>query len=116
MMKDNRSASIMIDGEWVSIGQIVTALLAERAERTKNPGVWDGAPEDATKCRVEFYSPKYAKYTKGNEYTRELPKTRVREIAEKCAIDATICDNPVAKKYAADIIEAAILEYAEGLK
>ncbi len=88
---------------------LINSLTAERA---KNPGVWDGAPDDATKCRVEFYSPKYAKYTKGNEYTRELQKTRAREIAEKWEKRWHKVDG---KSYA-DNIEAAILEYAEEIK
>ncbi len=119
MIKDNRSASIMIDGEWVSIGQIVTALLAERAERAKNPGVWDGAPEDATKCRIEYYSPNYAKYTKGSEYTRELPKTRVREFAEaraKTEISIPDTDVQLDVNELADVIESAIIKYEESIK
>jgi len=99
--------------------KVALAFLAERAERAKNPGVWDGAPEDATKCRIEYYSPNYAKYTKGSEYTRELPKTLAREIAEaRAKTEISIPDTEVQLDVneLADVIESAIIEYEEELK
>ncbi len=94
--------------------KVALAFLAERAECAKNPGVWDGAPECSDE--VELY---YKKFDEGYfvsvpviTYTRELPKTRAREIAEKWEKRWYKADG---KSYA-DNIEAAILEYAEGLK
>lgn len=80
-------------------------LLAEMDK----PGVWDNAPEWATKAVVNWsakthYSGIY------HEYTRELPKSPVREIAEKWANTPT--PQPT-RKYLADTIEAAINEYKE---
>jgi len=127
MIKDNRSASVMIDGEWVSIGQIVTALLAERAERAKNPGVWDGAPDDAEKANVMFY--KTYPICGGSSivstgslqfYTRELPKSRAREIADLVAekirqeLSCMLTQNELRRVQA--ISESSILEYAASTK
>ncbi len=67
--------------DWQDIVQtLATALLEERAK----PKVWDGAPDNATVAVVDF------KRTCGDlleplsfeAYTRELPKTRARQIAE----------------------------------
>ena len=92
---------------------LAKALLAEREEREKIQDVWCDAPKEATLMKVDYVG---ANFYLQKDYTRTLPKTRAREITEKAAIEAGICDNPMAKKYAADIIEAAIREYAEGEK
>ncbi len=95
---------------------IARELLDARTERAKNPGVWDGAPEDAEKANVVFY--KTYPICGGSSivstgslqfYTREFPKTRAREIAEKWATSWHKADG----KSFADNIEAAILEYKE---
>ena len=99
---------------------IAKALLSERE---KVQDVWKDAPEGATRCEASYWfmptnsSTIFPWHKTGDKvFTRTLPKTRAREIAEKAAIEAGICDNPMAKKYAAEIIEAAILKYAEGEK
>jgi len=99
-----------------------TALLAERAERTKNPGVWDGAPDDATFAAVSYKDdvkkPNHEWMLTCKTYTRELPKTRAREIAENEAEVAGHCFDlgEIEIKKLANGIEAAILEYAESIK
>jgi len=94
------------DQEIEEAREALRCILAERAEREKNPGVWDGAPEDATLVELWYGDECLVGVKPDMVYTRELPKTRAREIAERWA--PTIEDS--------DIIEAAILEYAEGLK
>jgi len=82
------------------------------AERTKNPGVWDGAPEWARVCKIEYRNdidPRFIFYT---TYTRELSKTRAREIADETAKNC-ICRS---LDHIAQEIESAILEYAESIK
>jgi len=109
---DGQLKDIMENPAWdyTLTRDIVEALLAERAERAKNPGVWDGAPEDTNQAQVVWY--KNGLILGSKRYTRELPKTRAREIAEKWEKRWYKAD---VKSYA-DNIEAAILEYAEGLK
>ena len=58
--------------------QLANQLLTE----LDKPGVWDGAPEWATKAVVNWSAPThYSGVYK--EYTRELPKSRARQIAEE---------------------------------
>jgi len=62
-----------------TIQTLATALLEERAK----PNVWDGAPEWAKVALVGWYENNEQKQTLCCKcYTRELPKTRTREIAE----------------------------------
>jgi len=56
---------------------LAAALLEEKAK----PKVWDGAPERANIVDV-YWSDKMGAELGNNRYTRELPKTRTREIAE----------------------------------
>ena len=85
---------------------LTTALLEERAK----PKVWDGAPEWADRADVSY---------KGNVkgkinisiYTRELPKTRTRIMAEEIA-SAHISN----KDDLIDIIEQTINAHMEELK
>ena len=95
---------------------IARILLAERAEREKNPGVWDGAPESATQVKCNYSNSEKLFHDPFNlVYTRELPKTKAREIAEKWAGVPT--PTPT-RPYLADVIESAILEalQSEGKK
>ena len=96
---------------------IARILLAERAEREKNPGVWDDAPEWATEAWVQWRDGLPNEHGKWREkpYTRTLPKTKTREIAEKWAGVPT--PTPT-RPYLADVIESAILEalQSEGKK
>ena len=88
------------------------ALKSERAERAKNPGVWDGAPEWASDAWIQwrdrtgksFNDISHAKW-KETPYRRDLPKTKARVIAERKALIFTC-----GQKEMADIIESAILE------
>lgn len=88
------------------VSALCKALKSERAERAKNPGVWDGAIPISRTARV-FYdrTEGHAIPSCSKEYTRELPKTKAREIAERKALIFT-----AGQKEMADIIEAAILE------
>jgi len=93
--------------DWQDIVQtLATALLEERAR----PKVWDKAPEWADRADVSY---------KGNVkgkinisiYTRELPKTRTRIMAEEIA-SAHISN----KDDLIDIIEQTINAHMEELK
>ena len=86
---------------------LARSLLAEMDK----PKVWDGAPENAIIAQVHFYkaAKTYATPAATPEvYTRELPKSRAREIAEEArsqyergAVGAGALD---------DVIESAILK------
>ena len=86
---------------------LARALLAE----IDKPKVWDGAPDNAIIAQVHFYkaAKTYATPTAVPEvYTRELPKSRARVIAEEArtryergAVGAGSLD---------DVIESAILK------
>ena len=80
--------------------------------RETNPGVWDDAPENAILCRV-LYSSEYGNgwnLDAGKTYPRELPKTRAREIAEKCAAKMAVFEPEYIIRKNADSIESAINE------
>jgi hypothetical protein len=94
-----------------TIQTLATALLEERAK----PKVWDGAPEWAKSAIVIWsdtcknepanrrdYSPRY---------TRELPKTRIDEIADEVwhEINKGVTGSPK------DIIKRGLKKYAEEL-
>lgn len=89
-------------------------ITLERDEREKNPGVWDFVPETVPFVRVSFMYdipncvPGTMVATK--EFTRTLPKTKAREIAEKWADKFSNIGK------AAEIIESAINEAMEGEK
>ena len=91
---------------------LAAALLEERAK----PKVWDGAPDNAYRSIVNWYD-KSRGFIKSKVLTRELPKTRARQIAEQEG-------QGLAKKYGwsvaagalvANVVEAAITKYAEEL-
>jgi len=95
---------------------IVRQLLLERAERAKNPGVWDGAPEDATRAQIKWFVP-MTKEIYSEVLKRELPKTRAREFAEaRAKTEISIPDTEVQLDVneLADVIESAIIKYEEG--
>lgn len=96
---------------------ICREILAERAEREKNPGVWDGAPDNAEQVQLVFWPHDLHlpfAYLPGNvglkRYTRTLPKTKAREIAEKWAKKWELLDG----KSNIDAIESAINEALAG--
>lgn len=89
-----------------------------RTEREKNPGIWDGAPEWSIHARTTYWRDFNHPMTRGvstfegKTYTRELPKTKAREIAEKFAN----VGNWQLSRIRADIIESAINEALENKK
>ena len=90
---------------------LAKALLAEREEREKMQDVWKDAPESADRATVEWFDfQNSTKLGKSRVYTRTLPKTRAREIAEKYGKDLY---GEMGETWA-DRFEKAILEYAEG--
>ena len=98
---------------------IARILLAERAEREKNPGVWDGAPDDADTAYVAFgNSERGSPLFVDKRHTRILPKTKAREIAERYSCDTETCHPMIDGNRAVDVIESAILEalQSEGKK
>jgi len=95
------------------------ALRCILADRAKNPGVWDGAPDNATMCSVKTWANGIMGCVSEKEYKRELPKTLAREIAEaRAKTEISIPDTEVQLDVneLADVIESAIIEYEEELK
>ena len=102
-----------------SSGKLARMLVDERAEREKNPGVWDGAPDDADTAYVAFgNSERGSPLFVDKRYTRILPKTKAREIAERYSCDTATCHPMIDGNRAVDVIESAILEalQSEGKK
>ena len=87
-------------------GNLATALL----EEMDKPKVWDGAPEDALQAQITWFT-KNGGYIGMKTYTRELPKTRARIMAEEIA--AAQISN---KKDLVDIIEQTINTHMKELK
>ena len=75
------------NSERLFAGHIVKRLSEMLLEERKQPKVWDGAPEWASAAKiewtdaVEYENMKKAKHSQ--TFTRELPKSPIREIAEK---------------------------------
>ncbi len=114
---DRKCASCPAKGVCVSGVDIVhialaSALLEERAR----PKVWDGAPEWAKSARVMWSDTcKNEPANRGDYsplYTRELPKTRIDEIADEMwhEINKGVTGLPN------DIIKRGLKKYAEELK
>ena len=92
---------------------LATALLEERAK----PKVWDGAPEWATNGRV-YWTNGFDKEMYSKLYTRELPKTRARQIAEQEGYRLAEIHgwNAAGKELVTNAMESAIKRYAEELE
>jgi len=92
---------------------LAAALLEEKAK----PKVWDGAPERANIVDV-YWSDKMGAELGNNRYTRELPKTRARQIAEKEGHRLAEIHgwNAAGKELVTNAMESAINKYAEELK
>jgi hypothetical protein len=60
----------------------VLSIAKDLLEERKQPKVWDDAPEDANNAQVHYWDG-HGKNTYSDCYTRELPKSPIREIAEK---------------------------------
>ena len=86
---------------------LATALLEERAK----PKVWDGAPDNAFRSIVNWYD-KSRGFIKSKVLTRELPKTRARQIAE----EVTAIVNKAIEGISVNEIEAVLNKYAEELE
>ena len=93
--------------------ELATALLEERAK----PKVWDGAPDNAFRSIVNWYD-KSRGFIKSKVLTRELPKTRARQIAEQegHGLAEKYGWNEAAKELVTNKIEAALNKYAEELE
>jgi len=96
--------------------ELATALLEERAK----PKVWDGAPERANIADV-YWSDKTGaeqrtcyKCVGNKRYTRELPKTRARQIAEN--IVRGINGETHSDTKDVEYVEGVLKRYAEELK
>jgi len=89
--------------------ELATSLLAEMDK----PKVWDGAPEWATNGRV-YWTNGFDKEMYSKLYTREIPKTRARQIAENIVrgINDEIHSDPKDIEY----VEGVLKRYAEELK
>ena len=93
-----------------TIQTLATALLEERAK----PKVWDGAPENVNRARVYFGEIGGAYDTVPVSYTRELPKTRARQIAEN--IVHGINGETHGETKDIEYVEGVLKRYAEELK
>jgi hypothetical protein len=86
---------------------LATALLEERAK----PKVWDGAPEWADRANVS-YNGNVNSNINISVYTRELPKTRTRQIAENIVHGI----NGGATGKDIEYVEGVLKRYAEELE
>ncbi len=90
---------------------LATALLEERAK----PKVWDGAPDEADYVTVGAYkNSNPLAPIKVKCYTRELPKTRARQIAEN--IVHGINGETHGETKDIEYVEGVLKRYAEELK
>ena len=90
-------------------------LLAKQllAEMDK-PGVWDGAPDWADVAEISWRDKANTRVSaKLTPYTRELPKSRERQIAESVWNDTL---HEVGTTNAIDMIERALLKYKAELE
>jgi transcription termination factor NusB len=89
--------------------ELATALLAEMDK----PKVWGGAPEDAIQAQITWFT-ENGGFTGIKTFTRELPKTRARQIAENIVrgINDEIYSDPKDIEY----VEGVLKRYAEELK
>lgn len=96
-----------------STSEAICKWLAEQLlEEMDKPKVWDGAPEDAKTAEVCFFNNLYCDCGRADMvYTRELPKTRARIMAEEIA--AAQISN---KSDLVDIIEQTINTHMKELK
>jgi hypothetical protein len=98
-----------------TIQTLATALLEERAK----PKVWDGAPDEADYVTVGAYkNSNPLAPIKVKCYTRELPKSRARQIAEAegHGLAEKYGWNAAAKELVTNVMESALNRYAEELE
>lgn len=89
---------------------IMQTLADALLEEMDKPKVWDGAQEDALQAQITWFT-KNGGYIGMKTYTRELPKTRARIMAEEIA--AAQISN---KSDLIDIIEQTINTHMKELK
>lgn len=92
---------------------VLDPIMKELDRRETNPGVWDGAPDNATHAEVWFGNAELVSNSPDKIYTRELPKSRAREIAEEAWQKISHYTGETA---AIDDIESAILKREAELK
>ena len=87
--------------------ELATALL----EEMDKPKVWDDAPEDAIQAQITWFT-ENGGFTGIKTHNRELPKTRIDEIADEMwhEINKGVTGLPI------DIIKRGLKKYAEELK
>ena len=110
---DRCAASSICDvGVFLAISKLATALLEERAK----PKVWDGAPDNAFRSIVNWYD-KSRGFIKSKVFTRELPKTRARQIAEQEGqwLAKKNGWSVAAGALVANVVESALNKYSEEL-
>lgn len=93
---------------------IIQPLAENLLAEMDKPKVWDNAPDDAISAVIDFRG----SHGRINlvEYSRTLPKSRARQVAEEIADKHDIHCDSFAKNEMADACEQAILKYAEGTK
>ena len=99
---------------WTVIcSKLATALL----EEMDKPKAWDGAPDNALQAQIIWFT-KNGGYIGMKTYTRELPKTRARIIAEQegHGLAEKYGWNAAAKELVTNRIESALNKYAEELE
>jgi hypothetical protein len=91
--------------------KICDALLEELAK----PKVWDDAPDNAVIAEVCFYKSPILRGKEGlvemKTYTRTLPKSHAREIAEK--LYKELCKTHMTDETSISAIESTISKYKE---
>lgn len=90
-------------------GLLAEALLAKLDE----PSVWDGSPEDCTACTVNFI--KHMRAVSSRAYTRELPKSRIDEIAEEACTSILMRSAPT-NDFIESTVKQALLKYKDELE
>ena len=99
-----------------SIGREQSLAYSLHAEMDK-PKVWDGAPENANRVDLTYWNMPTSSALMGKVdekiYTRELPKSRAREIAEEAWKKIS---HYTGETTAIDDIEASILKREAELK
>ena len=109
---DCKARGVCLPGQSYVRRKLATALLEERAK----PKVWDGAPDDATVAEVTFQRDcgELLENLSYATYTREVPKTRARQIAEN--IVHGINGETHSETKDIEYVEGVLKRYAEELK
>jgi len=106
---DCKARGVCLPGQSYVRRKLATALLEERAK----PKVWDGAPEWADRADVSYKGNVKGKINV-SIYTREIPKSRARQIAEN--IVHGINGETHGETKDIEYVEYVLNKYAEELK